>query len=81
MKGVSMTGYGRGIHGMQPEKPLSSKPPKKPRGRQGMTQTIKGKRARKPTEPIANERIMRGLALQKAIMGVANRKHAHDGSK
>ena len=75
------TKFSRGYEGMQPEIPLSSKMPRRPRTADGMTQVRKGKRQPKMTEPATGQRIAHGMALRKAIMGVANRRHPHDGSK
>lgn len=76
-----MTGYGRETVGYKPEKLPHKKVPKRPRHHQGLKQGTSLKHVRKPTEPIAHERIARGQALVKALEGVRNKRHSHDGSK
>jgi hypothetical protein len=72
-----------------PEEHLYNKAPKRPRTKQGMTQTRGVKVQDKMSQPKAGRRV-HGLALIKALKGMANTsnakrnpmgRHKHDGSK
>jgi hypothetical protein len=74
---------------MEPEKPLSSKSPRVPKHKQGMTQTRGVKVQDKMSNPKGGRRV-HGHALVKALMGMRNKsnagrndmgRHKHDGSK
>ena len=65
---------------MYPETHLHSKPPRRPRHAEGMKQVHPAKMQPKMSQPKAG-RIMHGKALTKALMGIKNKKHSHDGSK
>jgi len=64
-----------------PEKHLHAKAPKRPRHAEGMKQVKKTKKQPKMSNPKSGHRVDHAGAMIKALMGVANRKHAHDGSK
>jgi hypothetical protein len=74
-------GYGHKPTGYQPEKHLHKKSAKRPRKHQGLKQGTGGRSPRTMTQPIAHERVHKGMALVKALEGMSNRKHSHDGSK
>jgi hypothetical protein len=79
---TDMKGMGRGTAGGHyPEEHLYKKAPKRPRGAQGMTQTRGSRVQPNVSHPPKAGKKVHGKALVMALKGVANRKHAHDGSK
>lgn len=73
---------GRGKQGGHyPEEYLYKKKPARPRGAQGMTQTRGTHVQPAISRPGKAGKKVHGMALVTALKGMANRRHAHDGSK